>query len=84
MFSGGIKVYGGNGEYMTKVKLFDLGDSDLERDGRLIAESDEVMYECASGCKYPIQFEAPVSIKVNFLIFLHTFVYYSDWNINPL
>lgn len=52
---------------MTKVKLFDLGDSDLERDGRLIAESDEVMYECASGCKYPIQFEAPVPIKVIFL-----------------
>lgn len=65
-FSAGVMVYGGNGEYTTTAKIFDLGygDSDVDKDGKLIAETEEDMYECNAGTKYPIRFDHPVAIKV--------------------
>ncbi|XP_077301662.1 E3 ubiquitin-protein ligase MYCBP2-like [Arctopsyche grandis] len=67
LFLSGLMVYGGNGEYMAKAKLFDLGygDSDLDKDGKLIAETEEVMYECNAGAKHAIRFDPPVAIKTH-------------------
>lgn len=63
---GGFGLFGGRGEYIGKIKLFDIGmeGGDLqEQDGELLAESEEVTYECGARQKYPILFDEPVPIQ---------------------
>ena len=61
---GGFGLFGGRGEYVGKIKLFDIGTDggDQEGDGDLLAESDEVAYECGARQKYPILFDEAVTI----------------------
>ncbi|XP_055587703.1 E3 ubiquitin-protein ligase highwire isoform X4 [Uranotaenia lowii] len=63
----GFGMYGGRGEYTCKMKLFDLGyDGGInEKEGVLIAEVDEVPYECPSKCKYNITLPNPVTISAD-------------------
>lgn len=67
-FSGGFGLYGGRGDYTAKIKLFDIGSEggDQEGDGDLIAESDEVVYECAPRDRYPVLFDAPIPLTVSY------------------
>jgi E3 ubiquitin-protein ligase MYCBP2 len=61
---GGFGLFGGRGEYVGKIKLFDIGTEggDQEGDGELLSESDETAYECGARQKYPILFDEPVTI----------------------
>ena len=61
---GGFGLFGGRGEYIGKIKLFDIGieGGDQEGDGELLAESDEIAYECGARQKFPILFDEPVTI----------------------
>jgi len=61
---GGFGLFGGRGEYVGKIKLFDIGTEggEQEGDGDLLCESEEVTYECGARQKYPIMFEEPVPI----------------------
>ena len=61
---GGFGLFGGRGEYVGKIKLFDIGTDggENEGDGDLMCESDEVTYECGARQKYPIMFEEPVQV----------------------
>lgn len=47
-------------------KLFDLGfdGGDHELDGDVIAESDDISYECGAKQKYQLLFKEPVLIQV--------------------
>ena len=61
---GGFGLFGGRGEYVGKIKLFDIGTEggEQEGDGDLLCESEEITYECGARQKYPIMFEEPVPI----------------------
>ena len=61
---GGFGLFGGRGEYVGKIKLFDIGTEggDQEGDGDLLAESDEIAYECGARQKYPILFDEAVTL----------------------
>ena len=61
---GGFGLFGGRGEYVGKIKLFDIGTEggENEGDGDLVCESDEVTYECGARQKYPVMFEEPVQV----------------------
>lgn len=60
---GGFGVYGGRGEYSCKLKLFDLGadGGGYEKEGVLIAETEEVPYECAARSKFNMMLPRPVN-----------------------
>lgn len=47
--------------------MFDLGSSggEQEGDGELLAETDEVVYECGARQRYPILFSHPVRLQAN-------------------
>ncbi|RVE51528.1 hypothetical protein evm_003798 [Chilo suppressalis] len=64
---GGFALFGGRGDYTAKIKLFDIGceGGDQEGDGELMAESEEVMFECAPRDRFPILFEAPLPLVAN-------------------
>lgn len=64
---GGYGLFGGRGEYTAKIKLFDIGieGGDEEVDGELLAETEEVPYECEPRQKYSIVFNEPVPIQAN-------------------
>ncbi|XP_060809498.1 E3 ubiquitin-protein ligase MYCBP2 [Amyelois transitella] len=64
---GGFGLFGGRGDYTAKIKLFDIGPDggDQEGDGDLLAESDEVMYECAPRDRFPVLLTQPVQIAAN-------------------
>ncbi|KAJ0183671.1 hypothetical protein K1T71_000094 [Dendrolimus kikuchii] len=64
---GGYGLFGGRGDYTAKIKLFDIGPDggDQEGDGELIAESDEIVYECAPRDRFPVLFESPIPIVAN-------------------
>lgn len=64
---GGFGLFGGRGEYTAKLKLFDIGPDggEQEGDGEILAETDEVPYECAARQKYPILFEEPIPLQAN-------------------
>ena len=51
---GGFGLFGGCGEYVGKIKLFDIRADGGEGDGELLCESDEITYECGARQKYPI------------------------------
>ena len=61
---GGFGLFGGRGEYVGKIKLFDIGaeGGEQESDGELLCESEEVTYECGARQKYPVLFEEPVPL----------------------
>lgn len=64
---GGFGLFGGRGEYMGKIKLFELGaeGGDQETDGELLAETEEMPYECGIRQKYPMLFDDPVPVQGN-------------------
>lgn len=76
ILTGGYGLFGGRGDYTAKIKLFDIGPEggDQEGDGELIAESDEIVYECAPRDRFPVLFEQPVPLVVRFLLFYTTIV----------
>lgn len=62
---GGFGLFGGRGEYVGKIRLFDIGTDggEQETDGELVGESEEVTYECGARHKYPLMFEEPVALQ---------------------
>jgi E3 ubiquitin-protein ligase MYCBP2 len=60
----GFGMFGGRGEYTCKLKLFDLGSEGggFEKEGTLIAEVDDVGYECPAKSKYNVILPTPVMI----------------------
>nr|CAD7200761.1 unnamed protein product [Timema douglasi] len=64
---GGFGLFGGRGEYTGKIKLFDIGmdGGEQETDGEMLAETEEVPYECGPRQKYPMLFEEPISLHAN-------------------
>ncbi|XP_066580931.1 E3 ubiquitin-protein ligase MYCBP2 [Prorops nasuta] len=64
---GGYGLFGGRGEYTAKIKLFDIGidGSDQEDDGELLAETEEIPYECGPRQKYSILFDEPITLQAN-------------------
>ncbi|XP_031781072.1 E3 ubiquitin-protein ligase MYCBP2 isoform X6 [Nasonia vitripennis] len=64
---GGYGLFGGRGEYTAKIKLFDIGleGGEEETDGELLAETDEIPYECEPRQKYSILFNEPVALQAN-------------------
>ncbi|XP_024084698.1 E3 ubiquitin-protein ligase MYCBP2 isoform X3 [Cimex lectularius] len=64
---GGFGLFGGRGEYTGKIKLFDIGTEggEQENDGELLAETEEIPYECGPRQKYPMLFEEPISLLAN-------------------
>ncbi|CAE1311209.1 MYCBP2 [Acanthosepion pharaonis] len=64
---GGFGLFGGRGEYYGRIKLFELGfdGADNEQDGTLLAETEEIPFECAARETYAMLFYEPVSIQAN-------------------
>ncbi|XP_063987126.1 E3 ubiquitin-protein ligase MYCBP2 isoform X2 [Diachasmimorpha longicaudata] len=64
---GGYGLFGGRGEYTAKIRLFDIGidGGDQENDGELLAETEDIPYECEPRQKYSILFEEPVQLLAN-------------------
>lgn len=60
----GIGMYGGRGEYMCKIKIFDLGadGGGTEKEGIIIFELDDVPYYCPARTIHNIMFQKPVNI----------------------
>lgn len=60
----GIGMYGGRGEYMCKIKIFDLGadGGGMEKEGVIIFELDDVPYYCPARTIHNIIFQKPVNI----------------------
>lgn len=64
----GFAMFGGRGEYTCKLRLFDLGCDPSsgaaaldEDDGVLLAETDEIPYECPVRSKYNIMLPRPIA-----------------------
>ena len=51
-------------------QLFDIGvdGGEQETDGEMLAETEEVPYECGPRQKYPMLFEEPIPLQVRPLI----------------
>ncbi|XP_076446720.1 E3 ubiquitin-protein ligase MYCBP2-like isoform X7 [Babylonia areolata] len=64
---GGFGLFGGRGEYLGRIKVFELGvdGGDNETDGEMLAETDEVPYECGAREKFCMLFEEPVPLMAN-------------------
>ncbi|CAH0578389.1 unnamed protein product [Chrysodeixis includens] len=64
---GGVGLFGGRGDYTAKIKLYDIGmeGGDQEGDGELMAESDEIVYECPPRDRFPVMFDTPISLIAN-------------------
>ncbi|KAK9703659.1 PHR domain [Popillia japonica] len=62
---GGFGLFGGRGEYTAKVKLWDIGPEggEQEGDGELLAETEEVPYECGPRQKFAILFDEPIALQ---------------------
>uniref|UniRef100_A0A183UUS7 PHR domain-containing protein n=1 Tax=Toxocara canis TaxID=6265 RepID=A0A183UUS7_TOXCA len=62
----GIGLFGGRGEYIAKLKLFRLVGAEFdEQSVELIAESDEMLFECAPREKAHLMFPRAVVAKAN-------------------
>ena len=59
---GGFGLFGGRGEYIGKIKLFDI-DTGHEDNAKLLAESEEITYQCEPRNTFPILFKEPLKIK---------------------
>ncbi|XP_064637403.1 E3 ubiquitin-protein ligase MYCBP2-like isoform X3 [Lineus longissimus] len=64
---GGFGLFGGRGLYFGKIKLFDLGPDGGENEsfGDLLAETEEIPFECGAREKYPILFDEPIPLQAN-------------------
>lgn len=64
---GGYGLFGGRGEYTAKLRLYDIGmdGGEQEGDGEILAETDEIPYDCAAKQKYPILFDEPIPLQAN-------------------
>ncbi|KAL5012682.1 hypothetical protein ScPMuIL_011233 [Solemya velum] len=64
---GGFGLFGGRGEYYGRIKVFELGvdGGDNETDGELLAETDDIAFECAAREKSALLFEEPVPIQAH-------------------
>lgn len=64
---GGVGLFGGRGEYTARIRVFDIGvdGGDQETDGELLAETEEIPYECGARHKYPMLFEEPILLQSN-------------------
>lgn len=64
---GGFGLFGGRGEYTAKLKLLDIGPDggEQEGDGDLLAETEEIPYECGPRQKYPMLFEEPIALQAH-------------------
>ncbi|CAN8032629.1 unnamed protein product, partial [Ixodes persulcatus] len=64
---GGVGLFGGRGEYTARIRVFDIGTEggDQETDGELLAETEEIPYECGARHKYPMLFEEPVLLQAS-------------------
>ncbi|CAH1132864.1 unnamed protein product [Ceutorhynchus assimilis] len=64
---GGFGLFGGRGEYTAKLKLLDIGPNggEQEVDGELLAETEEVPYECGPRQKYAMLFDEPVQLQAH-------------------
>ncbi|CAH0546546.1 unnamed protein product [Brassicogethes aeneus] len=64
---GGFGLFGGRGEYTAKIKLMDIGPDggEQEGDGDLLAETEEVPYECGPRQKYPMLFDEPLQLQAH-------------------
>lgn len=49
------------------MQLFDIGvdGGDQENDGELLAETEEIPYECGPRQKYAILFDEPIALQAN-------------------
>lgn len=67
---GGFGLFGGRGEYTGKIKLLDIGPDggEQEGDGDVLAETEEIPYECGPRQKYPMLFDEPVSLQVSLIL----------------
>ncbi|XP_077518796.1 MYC binding protein highwire isoform X2 [Amblyomma americanum] len=72
---GGVGLFGGRGEYTARIRVFDIGvdGGDQETDGELLAETEEIPYECGARHKYPILFEEPILLQANrwYIVWAH-------------
>ncbi|KAJ8933506.1 hypothetical protein NQ318_002559, partial [Aromia moschata] len=66
--------WGYSGHSIEALKLLDIGPDggEQEIDGELLAETEEVPYECGPRQKFPILFEEPVQLQIDWTIW-HTF-----------
>ncbi|KAL0280278.1 UNVERIFIED_CONTAM: hypothetical protein PYX00_001618 [Menopon gallinae] len=64
---GGFGLFGGRGEYTAKIKLLDIGvdGGEHEVDGDIVAETEDIPYECGPRQKYPMMFEEPILLQAN-------------------
>ncbi|XP_018577188.1 E3 ubiquitin-protein ligase MYCBP2-like, partial [Anoplophora glabripennis] len=64
---GGFGLFGGRGEYTAKLKLIDIGadGGEQEIDGELLAETEDIQYECGPRQKYPVLFDEPIHIQAH-------------------
>ena len=62
---GGFGLFGSGAEHVGKIQLFDIGidGGNQEVAGEMLAESDEMTYQCEPGRTFPILFKEPVNIK---------------------
>lgn len=53
--------------FFSFVQLFDIGvdGGDQENDGELLAETEEIPYECGPRQKYAILFDEPIALQAN-------------------
>ena len=67
MLLGGLGLFGGRGEYLAKLRIFDLGDDggENEPEGEILIDMDERTYECPARHKYSMMFDDPVPIQAN-------------------
>ncbi|XP_048243746.1 E3 ubiquitin-protein ligase MYCBP2-like isoform X7 [Haliotis rufescens] len=64
---GGFGLFGGRGEYFGRIKIFELGvdGGENETDGEMVAETEEVPFECAAREKFAMLFDEPVHLQAN-------------------
>ncbi|XP_026687508.1 E3 ubiquitin-protein ligase MYCBP2-like [Diaphorina citri] len=64
---GGFGMFGGRGEYILKIKLIDIGTEggDQEIEGEVLAETEEISFECDPRQKYPMLFDEPIPLQAN-------------------
>lgn len=48
-----------------------MNGGDQESDGDLMAETDELTYECAPRQKHPVLFDEPIALYVIIYVYLH-------------
>ncbi|KAK9891452.1 hypothetical protein WA026_014685 [Henosepilachna vigintioctopunctata] len=64
---GGFGLFGGRGEYTAKMKLLDIGPDggDQEGDGEILAETEELPYECGPRQKCSMLFDEPIPLQAH-------------------